>query len=260
MSTLFFEKPLNKAPAVVTDGRYDTYHDNASLTMNIDSLGTGIGAARDFTHIFLVCEGVTSYGLSAYGGNVIGVNVSMRTYKTGANTDLKDSSGYDVNPVINGKTFDLYHWDGGNTKYNAKYLTFTFAGSNIKIYQCLVLNSIVEIADGGFSDVRFLQRLPFVEQVSARGRKSVAPLIAGQRAKWEVEVECLPEQSDRTDKVSRALFAFFAKYPQFVCSLDFSRYPDIVFEGKLTDPEIVAKYRSTWKALGRVPVFSMSEL
>ena len=260
MSTLFFEPALNPQ-SVVNDGRLDTFSTSAVQTINVDALQTGIGAARPFTHIFVVSEGATAYGLSASGGNFIGLNVSLHTYKTGNATDLKDSSGYDVNPVINGKHYDLFHVDSGTpNKYTAKYLTLTFTGSNIKIYQVLVLNAVLEISDDGFSDVQFNQQLAGIEQVSARGRRSVAPGIAGDRAKHRLTLVSEPEQGDRTDKVARAINAFFEQYPVFVFSLEYERYPDLVFPAMNGEQQISSRYRSTWKAMGRRSNFVIQEL
>ena len=260
MSTLFFSPPLNKTPAKATDGRLDTFETSAVLTVNVDTLGTGVGAAQAFTHIFMVSEGVTSYNISASGGNVIGVSVTLSTFDTGAGSDLIDSSGEDVNPVVNGKHYDLFEYTYGVNRPTAKYLTFSLVGSNIKVYQLLVLNTVLEIPEDGFSEVLFDQDLPGFEQVSARGRRSIAPPIAGDRPKHRLTLVADPIHGDRTDKVSRQISAFMAEYPNFVFALEPTRFPDLVFPAINGERNIQSQYRARWKALGRQSRFVIQEV
>ena len=154
----------------------------------------------------------------------------------------------------------MFHYENTLTKATAKYITVTFTGSNIKIYQLLVLNSVLEIDDNGFSAVDFNQQLAGIVQRSARGRESVTPGIAGQRDKHLISLTAQPKHLDRTDSVARALHAFFAKYPEFVFSLEYERYPNLVFQAREGDRLVRSAYRSQWKALGRTADFTIQEL
>lgn len=253
MPTLFFEPPLNTTPVKLTDGRLDTFTTDTVLTFNVDALGTGVGDARPFTHIFMVSEGVSSYAIGATGGNVIGINVTLPT-------SLTDSSGYTVDPVIDGRHYDLFHWEAGNTKHTAQYLTITLTGSNTKVYQLYVLNAVLEIAEGGFSDIQFIEELAGFEQRSARGRRSVAPGIAGVGHKNRISLVAEPQRGDRTDKVARAVSAFMRKYPEFMFSLEPNRFPDMTFEAMNGERQVNSQFRSQWKALGRRTSFVIQQL
>ena len=251
--TEFFEPILNDS-GKLTDGRLDTYETLAAQSVHIDTLGTGLGAARPFTHLFWIAEGVTGYSIGATGGNVLGVNPTFSTTTT-------DSSGETVSKVIDGKHYELYHWlHSGNIKHTAKTITVTFTGSNIKIYALWALNSVLEIDDNGFSRIEFSQLLSGIVQQSARGRESIAPGIAGQRDKHVINLTAQPKHLDRTDSVARAIHAFFAKYPEFVFSLEYERYPDLVFQAREGDRVVRSAYRSQWKALGRTSEFVIQEL
>ena len=253
MSTSFAEPRLNAGPPKAIDGRDDTYETGSVLTFNIDALGTGVGAARAFTHIHWVGEGVTGYSIAASGGNVIGVSPVWSTTDT-------DSSGETVSKIINGRHYETFHWENSNIKATARYLTITFTGSNIKIYKVLVLNSVLEIADGGFTEVVFNDELPGFEQVSARGRRSVAPGIAGAGVKHRLRLSTRPAHADRTDAVPRAVHAFMAKYSEFCFALEPSRYPDLVFEAMNGERQVESRYRTGWKAQGRQTDFIIQEL
>ena len=123
-----------------------------------------------------------------------------------------------------------------------------------------MLNSVLEIDDNGFSAVDFNQQLAGIVQRSARGRESVTPGIAGQRDKHLISLTAQPKHLDRTDSVARALHAFFAKYPEFVFSLEYERYPNLVFQAREGDRLVRSAYRSQWKALGRTADFTIQEL
>ena len=216
MSTIFAKPPLNITPAKAVDGRFDTYETSSSLTFNIDAAHSGVGAAQQFTHIFMVSEGVTRYSLAVY-------SPSYSVTRT-LPTILTDSSGGNVDPVINGKHYDLFTVPRkppvppktiGDPR-EGKYMTLTLTGTGIKVYQLLVLNSIFEVKEDGFSEIIFDQVLPGFEQVSARGRRSLAPGIAGARSKHRLTLVADPTHGDRTDEVSRSISAFMAEY-QAVC-------------------------------------------
>lgn len=103
-----------------------------------------------------------------------------------------------------------YHYSGGIA--TAKTLAFTFP-AGVDLVQLLILRSVIEVDDNGFSDIRWIQRLGGLEQRSARGRASVAPPVAGNRDKYDL---VLTAHKNTADDISRALDAFFAEYPEFV--------------------------------------------
>ena len=252
MGTYFCKPALNTSPSVVVDGRWDTYSSDTTIVCDL-------GSVQEFTHIALISEGVTSYQAVGSGGNVAGVAVTLATYKTGAGTDLKDSSGYDVNPVINGRHWDLFNWSG-NIKNTASSVTFTFTGSNIKIYGLYILDAIIEMVEGETYSVEWTQQLAGFEQTSARGRSNIVPPIAGQRDKKLVALTTRPKYGDREDLLARKIDAFMSQYPEFFWITEYGRYPDQMFRAGNGDRNVRYQYRSDWKALGRRASFIIKEL
>ena len=251
MPTYFFKPPLNTSPVVLVDNRYDTGTTDLTQTVFIDENGDGSGAARPFSHIFLKSSGIASWSATGAGNTV------SRTLPT----ELTDSSGFMVDPVIDGIHNDFFEWPG-TPPFSARQLKFTFvaAGSTpSRLIQLLVLDLDTVIADNGFSDIQWGGRLPGFEQVSARNRGSIAPGIAGDRLKWTVRLVAPPKGRDRQDTVARAVSAFLSKYQNFVCAIEPRRYPEQVFRAYSPDRRLEIAYATRWKARGRRATWTIKE-
>lgn len=284
MPTYFFSNPLNNAPKVCVDNRYDTFTNETTVVCHIDTKGDGTGAAQPFTHIFLktgavpaldgngnpvinpdgtpqLKSGVDTYTVAASGGDV---SSESRTLPL----TLTDSSGYEVQPVVNDLHNDLFEWvhpnpppdtpAGVKVPVTAKTLTFTFTGALVQIHQLLVLRCELIIADNGFSDIRWGLRKAGFEQRNARGSTRWVDGVAGDRTKYDIQLIALPKHRDRQDKVARALHSFFTEHRTFVFAQEPTRFPDQCF--RAVGPEnIQSQYASQWKARGRRVTFSIRE-
>ena len=252
MPTYFFAPPLNKIPAILTDNRYDKSSVETSLTVHIDANGDGTGAARGFTHIFLKAKGTipANYTVLPTGGNI-----SQETVTLGA--DVTDLSEDTHSRTVKGFYHHLFHYAYSGGIATAKTLAFTFPGAGLDLVQLLILRSVVEVDDNGFSDIRWLQRLGGLEQRSARGRASVAPPIAGNRDKYDL---ILTAHKNTADDISRALDAFFSEYPEFVFATEPNRFPDQVFRAKNKDQRVEYRYNAQYKGRGRRATFTIEEL
>ena len=262
MGTYFFAPPLNAAPVLLTDNRYDTGTLETSLTVHIDTNGNGTGAARGFTHIFLKAKGTVgaTYRVEATGGVLSQGNSSPKT--VALPTEVTDSSGESRPLKVKGfyNLMDAYAYDLGTdppTVPTAKTLVFTFPGSGLELVQLLVLRSVVEIAQDGFTQIKWVQRLGGLEQTSARGRDSVAPPVVGNRSKYDL---ILTAHKNVSDDISRALDAFFSVYSEFVFAMEPNRYPEQVFPAKNKGQTVEYEYISQWKKRGRRAVFTIGEL
>ena len=252
-ATYFFLPPLNTAPAVLVDNRYDTSSMETSLIVYIDANGDGTGHARSFSHIFFKAKGTipASYTVRPEGGDPFSVET------VNLPVSVTDSSDETRSLTVKG----FYHhfsseWKYGDRSALAKSLRFTFQGG-LDIVQLYVLQSVVEIEQGGFTDFRWVQRLAGIEQESARGRGSVAPPVAGNRAKYDLHVTA---HKNTADDISRALDAFFLANPEFVFATEPKRYPEQVFKAKNKGQTAEYSYISQYKGRGRRTQFVISEL
>ena len=261
MATYFFAPPLNTKPPVLVDNRYDTSSVETALTVHIDSNGDGTGAARGFTHIFIKAKGTipANYRVEPTGGVLSIGNSSPKTVMLPA--DVTDSSEETRTLKVRGfyNHLDAWKYDPGknpSTVPTAKTLIFTFTAGT-EIVQLLILRSVVEIDDNGFSQIRWIARYGGLEQTSARGRDSVAPPVAGNRAKYDL---ILTAHKNVADDVSRALDDFFAVYPEFVFATEPTRFPEQVFRAKNKGQSTEIEYVSLYKGRGRRATFTVGEL
>ena len=254
--TYFFRPPLNTAPAVFVDNRYDTSQTNTSLTVYIDANGDGTGAAEPFTHVFIKAKGTlpTNYTVVPAGGSANQKTVPA----TGALSDnLIDSSDESRSPVVNGFFHNLDEWVYSGGMATAKSLQFAFPGGGLDIVQLYVLRAELRIDQDGFSDIKWAPRYAGVEQVSARGRGSVAPGVAGNRRKHHIS---LTAEKNTHDDISRGLDALFETYPEFVFCMEWPRFPDQIFKAKNAGQTAEFSYRSQYKGRGRRATWTISEL
>lgn len=259
----FFNYPLNYGPGrsqyrEVADNDYSTYTEQTSLLLNIDTLGNGSGTARDFTDIFIKGSGITSYRAAFTNPEHI-TSPAARTLPATVTNDSKDT----VSTLVDGFQHDLHSlWtDESTAKPKAKSITLTFTGSNIRIYEVMVLDRLLTLnADGGFSRIEYDTLSLGSVEPDLRGNLSYVPPIGNTRDKWVVN---LTLDSRRTatgrDTIADALIHFIRKYKSFVFAPEPKRYPDRVFPALWPSPETQVRYLSRWKGSGRRVSFSVRE-
>ena len=245
----------------VADNDYATYTDQTSMLLHIDTAGDGAGTARDFTDIFLKCSGVASYAAAFTDGvNIPSPSPFPRTLPATVTND----SGDTVKTTIDGYQHDLHSlWgDESTAKPRAKSITLTFTGSNVRIYEVMILDRLLTLnADGGFSRIEYDSLETGSYETDLRGHRSYVPPLGGTRDKWLVN---LTLDSRRTTtgpdtRVADALIHFIRKHKSFVFAPEYNRYPDRVFPAGWGDAQTAIRYISRWKGAGRKISFSVRE-
>lgn len=259
----FFDYPLNYGGGrsqyrAVADNDYNTYTSETSMLLHIDTAGDGSGTAREFTDIFIKCSGIGSYTAAFTNPENI-TSPAARTLPETVTNDSKDS----VPITVDGFQNDLHNlWtDESTAKPKAKSITLTFTGSNIRIYNVLVLDRLLSLnANGGFSRIEYDSLEIGSYETDLRGHRSYVPALGGTRDKWLVN---LTLDSRRTatgrDTIADELLFFMRRYKHFVFAPEYHRYPDRVFPAGWGDAQTAIRYVSRWKGGGRRVSFSVRE-
>ena len=265
--TQFFDFPLNYGSArsqykAVADNDYNTFTSETSMLLHIDTAGDGSGTARDFTDIFIKGSGITSYTAAFTDPEHI-TSPAARTLPETVTNDSRDS----VPILVDGFQNDLYAlWTKTDevanlAKPKAKSITLTFAGSNIRIYEVMILNRMLTLdSDGGFSRIEYDSIDLGTVEPDLRKRLSYVPPIGGERDKWLVNLTLLSRRSGTgRDTIADALISFIRRYKRFVFAPEYHRYPERVFPALWPNPETQIRYLSRWKGGGRRALFSVRE-
>ena len=228
------------------------------MLLHIDSKGDGTGDARAFTDIFVKCKNVTSYSAALTDP----ANITSPQTRTLPGT-VQNDSGDTVPITVDGFQNDLHSlWDAENTaKPKAKSVTLTFTGSNIRIYNVLVLDRLLSLnANGGFSRIEYDSLDIGSYETDLRGNRSYVPALGGMRDKWLVN---LTLDSRRTaterDTIADELLFFMRRSKHFVFAPEYHRYPDRIFIAGWGDAQTAIRYISRWKGAGRKISFSVRE-
>ena len=228
------------------------------MLLHIDSKGDGTGDARAFTDIFVKCKNVTSYSAALTDP----ANITSPQTRTLPGT-VQNDSGDTVPITVDGFQNDLHSlWDAENTaKPKAKSVTLTFTGSNIRIYNVLVLDRLLSLnANGGFSRIEYDSLDIGSYETDLRGNRSYVPALGGTRDKWLVN---LTLDSRRTaterDTIADELLFFMRRSKHFVFAPEYHRYPDRIFIAGWGDAQTAIRYISRWKGAGRKISFSVRE-
>ena len=258
-----FDYPLNYGSGrsqyrEVADNDYATFTTSTSMLLHIDTAGDGSGTARDFTDIFIKCSGVASYS-AALTDPVNITSPQPRTLPENVTNDSRDT----VPITVDGFQHDLHSlWEDESTaKPKAKSVTLTFTGSNIRIYNVLVLDRRLSLnANGGFSRIEYDSIETGSYETDLRGHRSYVPALGGTRDKWLVN---LTLDSRRTttgrDTIADDLIHFIRKHKSFVFAPEPKRYPDRIFIAGWGEAQTAIRYISRWKGAGRRVSFSVRE-
>lgn len=261
----FFDYPLNYGSGrsqhrEVADNDYNTFTTGTSMLLHIDSKGDGSGAARDFTDIFVKCKGVTGYSAALTDPQNITGTPAARTLPETVTNDSRDTVPTTVDGNLQHDLHSLWT-DESTEKPKAKSVTLTFTGSNIRIYNVLVLDRRLSLnANGGFSRIEYDSIDIGSYETDLRGHRSYVPALGGTRDKWLVN---LTLDSRRTatgrDTVADDLIHFIRKHKSFVFAPEPKRYPDRIFIAGWGEAQTAIRYISRWKGAGRRVSFSVRE-
>ena len=258
----FFDYPLNYGSgrsqyAEIADNDYLTFTTQTSMLLNIDTTGDGSGAAREVTDIFVKGTGIRSYA-AAFTDPAHIVSPAARTLPSTVTND----SGDTVSISVDGYQNDLHNlWtDETQPKPKAKSVTLTFTGTNIRVYEVMILNRLLTLnSDGGFSRIEYDSiDLGSVDD-DLRGRLSYVPPIGGERDKWLCRLTALSRRRSERDKIADQLIRFIRKYKNFTFAAEYNRYPERVFPALWPNPETQIRYLTRWKGAGRRALFTVRE-
>ena len=267
----FFSYPLNYGSGrsqyrEVADNDYNTFTDQTSILLNIDTAGDGSGTAREFTDIFVKGTGIASYTAAFTNGvNLPNPSPFPRTLPQLVTNDSGDRVPIDIDGYQN----DLHNlWTdenqlGAKPKARSITLTFTAATSQpLRIHEVMILDRLLTLdSDGGFSRIEYdsidLGRL----EPDLRKRLSYVPPIGGERDKWIANLTLLSIRKGTVrDTIADDLIYFIRRYKHFVFAAEYNRYPDKVFPAGWPDARTAIRYIGRWKAAGRRASFSVREL
>ena len=261
----FFNYPLNYGPGrsqyrSVADNDYQTYSEQTSMLLNIDTAGDGSGEARDFTDIFVKGTGIASYSAALTNPQHITSPAARTLPKT-----VKNDSGDDVSITdLDGFQNDLHTlWQDGTlgiSKPKAKSITLTFTGTSPRIYEVMVLDRLLTLnSDGGFTKIEYDSIDLGTVEPDLQKNLSYVPPIGGTRDKWLVNLTLRSPRNGIRDTIADRLIWLIRRYKNFVFAAEYNRYPDRLFPAVWPNPETQIRYLSRWKGAGRRASFSVRE-
>lgn len=266
--TQFFSTPLNYGNGrsqypEVADNDYNTYTEQTSMLLNIDTTGDGTGDAREFTDIFLKGTGIARYTAAFTDGvNLPNPSPFPRTPPA----TVKNDSGDTVETTVDGFQHDLHTlWTDERTlKPKATAITITVTaktGETPRIYEVMILNRLLTLnSDGGLSRIEYDSIDLGAVEPDLRKRLSYVPPIGGERDKWLANLTLLsPRVGTERDTLADQMISFIRRYKNFVFAAEYNRQPDLVFPALWPNPETQIRYLSKWKGSGRRVLLSIRE-
>ena len=266
--THFCSTPLNYGGGrsqyrEVADNDYNTYTEQTSMLLNIDTVGDGTGDAREFTDIFLKCTGIARYTAAFTDGvNIPNPSPFPRTPPA----TVKNDSGDTVETTVDGYQHDLHNlWTDERTlKPKATAITITVTaktGETPRIYEVMILNRLLTLnADGGLSRIEYDSIDLGTVEPDLRKRLSYVPPLGGERDKWLANLTLLsPRVGTERDTLADKMISFIRRYKNFVLAAEPNRNPQMVFPALWPNPETQIRYLSKWKGSGRRVLLSIRE-
>lgn len=260
----FFSYPLNYGSGrsqyrEVADNDYNTFTDQTSILLNIDSAGDGSGTAREFTDIFIKGTDISSYSAALTDPANI-TSPQARTLPASVTNDSGDTVSI---TDLEGFQNDLHNlWTDENTaKPKAKSITLTFSGASPRIYEIMVLDRLLTLdSDGGFSRIEYDSLELGSYEPDLRGRLGYVPPIGGERDKWICNLTLFaPRRASDRGIIADQLLHFIRRYKNFTFAAEYNRYPDRVFPSVWNDARTAIRYISRWKGAGRRVSFEIRE-
>ena len=244
----------------IADNDYQTYSEQTSMLLHIDTAGDGSGTAREFTNIFIKGTGISSYSAALTDP----ANITSPQARTLPET-VKNDSGDTVSTIIDGYQHDLHNlWTNEKTaKPKAKSITLTFtavSGQTPRIYEAMLLDRLLTLdSDGSFSRIEYDSLESGSYEPDLRGRRSYVPAIGAERDKWLVNLTLNSLRGTGRDTIADDLLHFIRRHKTFVFAPEYNRYPDRVFPAGWSSPQTTIRYIGRWKGAGRRASFSVRE-
>lgn len=232
----------------VVDNDDNTFSDETDYDIDIsrDTQPTRVDA------VFIKSKGVTRHSGTPIGGSGTGWrNVDLPA-------TVSNWEGSDVNTTVLGFQHHLMLLD---SHFTATSVRVRFQGTNIEIYQIMLLEFIMEIdANGDFTEISpdYVDRAAVIHTSPDGGIRRSAPLGA-EKSKWETNfvVKVVPGKT-LLESVDEFLY-LMSQNPNIVFSQEFSRYPARVYPASFLMTRIPTRLRSDNKNLGDIVQFRVGE-
>lgn len=239
----------------VSDNDFNTSSALTSLDIHVDTLGTGMGDAKEFTHIFIKSKGVGELSFSFTDGN------------------LADVSGHTVSETLsNGRSIvDVYDFQNILYKFvhtatpEAKTINLTVTpkmGATVALAEIMVLRELFEF-DLDMSDMdksnagltHSIVRGNRLRPTAGRGT-SVIPPLNGARNKNKTDYTL----RFTNDATLDAFMAIVQDELELVFAPDPLLYPRLVYPATIDGDEIVITYEEEHKLGSRTLPVTFMEL
>ena len=232
----------------VTDNDFKTFSTvtDYDIDMSRNNQPTRVDA------VFIKSKGITRHSGAPIGGSGTGwTNVDLPA-------TVSNWEGSDVNTTVLGFQHHLMLLD---SHFTATSVRVRFQGTNIEIYQIMLLEFIMEIdANGDFTEISpdYVDRAAVIHTSPDGGIRRSAPLGA-EKSKWETNF-FVKVVTGKTLLESVDEFVYLmSENPNFVFSQEFSRYPARVYPASFLLTRIPTRLRSDNKNLGDVVQFRVGE-
>lgn len=229
------------------DNDLETYTDETDIDIDISE---GSDATRVHA-IYTITEGVDSHVGVATGG--VGTGWTSRTIPSSV-TNWESST---VSTTVDGRQHDLYLLDDS---FTATSVQVTFTGTNVKVYEVMLLEFGIEIdANGDFTEINTdkVDR-NFVLHESVDGGISRETGLGG-RQKFETDfiAKFVPDLTEIP--VSDTFLNWREDNLNFVFAQEYSRYVARVYPASFMLPRVQIRLRGDSKLLGDIVRFRIGE-
>ena len=259
-NALFFKEYVNSGNRVtvhgsptdivraVADNDYRTFSNATDYAIDIsrNNQPTRVDA------VFIKSKGVTRHSGTPTGGSGTGWTNEVLP------ETVKNWEGTDINTTVLGFQHHLLLLD---QHFTATSVRVWFEGTNVEVYEILLLEFILEIdANGDFTEISpdYVDRSAVIHS-SPDGGISRSSALGAERQKWETSyvVKIVPGKT-LLESVDEFVYQMGAN-PNVVHSQEFSRYPARVYPASFLLTRVPTRLRGDDKLRGDVVQFRVGE-
>ena len=259
-NALFFKEYVNSGNRVtvhgspadivraVADNDYRTFSNATDYAIDIsrNNQPTRVDA------VFIKSKGVTRHSGTPTGGSGTGWTNEVLP------ETVKNWEGTDINTTVLGFQHHLLLLD---QHFTATSVRVWFEGTNVEVYEILLLEFILEIdANGDFTEISpdYVDRSAVIHS-SPDGGISRSSALGAERQKWETSyvVKIVPGKT-LLESVDEFVYQMGAN-PNVVHSQEFSRYPARVYPASFLLTRVPTRLRGNDKLRGDVVQFRVGE-
>lgn len=156
----------------------------------------------------------------------IGIGSNPNSFINQSYTELRYPKDKENMPAYSGNGYDNYLIKR-TSEGNSAGISLTFYGSNIRIYEIMILEALFELAaNSKFTkfEYKLTDRTGLIQQDIAGGL-SKARAINNARWKHDIDYGAIFYNSESSDEILN----FMQEHPNFAFAVEYSRYPHMVF-------------------------------